>query len=105
MAFPLSCPALQLRLKKVGTIRNTFAHRPEAKLEGKAVDELFQSLGAEDQAVVLESFSRTQNEVEDPFDGQFKDMAPKDKFTLLMVTIHALLDTAANEASERLGGT
>ncbi|MDQ6987716.1 MAG: hypothetical protein Q9M25_07935, partial [Mariprofundaceae bacterium] len=60
-------------LKKLGTIRNKFAHRPDAKLEEKDVKELYQCLHQEDKDIVLESYARTQNQVKDPLELGFME--------------------------------
>ena len=86
-------------LKKLGVIRNKFAHRPDATLEEKDVKALYQCLHQEDKDIVLESYERTQNQVSDSLELEFKKLDAKDQFTLLVVAIHAILQVAVSEVT------
>ncbi|GMQ99859.1 MAG: hypothetical protein BMS9Abin18_0687 [Zetaproteobacteria bacterium] len=86
-------------LKKLGSIRNRFAHRPDVTLEDKDVRELYQCLHKEDKDIVLESYKRTQNKVKDPLEFEFKKLDVKDQFTLLVVAIHAILQVAVSKVT------
>lgn len=86
-------------LKKLGNIRNKFAHRPDASIEDKDIMELYQCLHREDQDVVLESFRHTQGQVDDPVEGEFNDLSAKDRFTLIVVALNAVLQIAVSEVA------
>jgi len=86
-------------LKKLGTIRNKFAHRPDATLDERDVRELYQCLHQEDKDIVLESYKRTQSQVKDPLESEFKKLDAKDQFTLLVVALHAMLQVAVSEVT------
>jgi len=88
-------------LKKLGNIRNKFAHRPDASIEDKDIAKLYQCLHREDQEVVLESFRHTQCQVDDPVDGEFKDLSAKDRFTLIIVALNAMLQVAVSEVERK----
>jgi len=86
-------------LKKLGAIRNKFAHQPDASIEEKDVRDLYQCLSQEDKNIVLESYRRTNNQLEQPLETEFKKLSPKDQFTLLAVTIHSMLQVAVSEVT------
>jgi hypothetical protein len=92
-------------LKKIGQIRNKFAHRPDASLDDKDVSGLYDSLDAEDRDIVLESFRRTQTQAPEPLQAKFNELTPKDRFTLLMVTLHSILLVAIAEVTKKPIGT
>ena len=84
-------------LKKLGNIRNKFAHSPNASIEDKDIMELYQCLHREAQDVVLESFRHTQGQVDDPIEGEFNDLSAKDRFTLIVVALNAVLQLAVSK--------
>lgn len=86
-------------LKKIGQIRNKFAHCPDASLDDEDVSGLYASLDAEDRDIVLESFRRTRSQAPDLLQAKFSELTPKDRFTLLMVTLHSMLLVAIAEVT------
>ena len=50
-------------LLALGTLRNTFAHRPEAKLTKDRVDNLYKAFSSEDKKIVQAAFTRTDNKM------------------------------------------
>jgi len=86
-------------LKKLGSIRNKFAHQPDARLSEKDVRELYKCLHKEDKDIVLESYKRTQAKGESSLEKAFNNLDYKDQFTLIVVAIHAILQMAVSEVT------
>ena len=87
-------------LKKLGTIRNKFAHRPEVTLADSDVKELYQCLHTEDRDIVLESYKLTQSQVADPPENQFQALSAKSRFALIVAALHSLLRLAVKETGK-----
>ena len=86
-------------LKKLGNIRNNFAHDPRASLVDKDINELFQCLHKEDHDIVLEAFKLTQTQVVNPLESDFLGLSAKDRFTYIVVTLHSMLQVAISEVT------
>jgi len=86
-------------LKKLGNVRNKFAHDPSASLADKDVSELFQCLYKEDHDIVLESFKLTQLQATEPLESTFLGLSAKDRFTFIVVTLHSMLQVAISEVT------
>jgi hypothetical protein len=78
-------------LKKLGTIRNRFAHEAEAVIEKKDATDLFGTLDSEERDLVLRAFDMTEKNRDKNSTRQFSDLTPKDQFTLIVVTLHSML--------------
>lgn len=92
-------------LKKVGAIRNGFAHEPGQTLKDGDVEALYDSLSQEDRNIVLESYERTQAQVPDPIGRPFLELNARERFTLILVTLHAMLVAAVSEVTSQVSGT
>lgn len=88
-------------LRKMGKIRNLFAHDPSCGLDDSDVRALYDSLAKEDKDVVLLSFSITKDKMPDVGAKSFALLSIRDRFTLIVVALHALLGTAVAEATIR----
>lgn len=84
-------------LKKVGNIRNRFAHNPDSTIEDRDIKALFDSLHSEDKQIVLEAYKRTQGQIEDPLEMNFHELGARDRFTLIVVALHGALQAAVRE--------
>ncbi len=98
-------PQYRQPLKKVGAIRNGFAHEPDQTLKDDDVKALYDSLSQEDREIVLQSYERTQAQVPYPTEKSFLELSARDRFTLVLVTLHGMLVTAVAEVTRQAGGT
>jgi hypothetical protein len=91
-------------LNTLGSIRNQFAHKLESRLTKNDSENLNRVLCAEDKEIVQKSFERTKKPVDPSPSVKFKNLEPKGKFVLLVVTLRAMLLTAIAEAERSKNG-
>jgi len=84
-------------LHALGTIRNAFAHRLDAKLTKDRVDALYKQFSASDKEVLNVAFKRTSSRV--PIEGakSFRALSVKDQFALMAVALRSLILVAIGE--------
>lgn len=89
-------------LKRFGKIRNDFAHRPDTSLSDKHVNDLFGALDPQDRQVVLRCTVSTNRKIGRSTDVAFRELDRKDRFTLIVVALHAALLAAVMEVKQEL---
>ena len=94
-------PRFSAPLRKLGQIRNDFAHKPGMKLSNRHVTDLFGALDAEDRRIVLESFDNTKAKVPEFPNKPFNKHSPKDRLSLVVVSLYALFEILLNELNKR----
>lgn len=84
-------------LKKIGSIRNQFAHEAEAKITKKNVTDLFNTLDREEKELLHESLRLTEEKTKSSVKRAYSDLEARDQFTLMIVTLHSMLIVAISE--------
>ena len=85
----------------MGSLRNAFAHRPEASLGRQEVNNLFKALPASDRSIVNQSYERTKKQLERPSMPAFRQLPAKEQFIFIAVGLRTTLMFAAEEAKAR----
>jgi hypothetical protein len=81
-------------LLALGSLRNAFAHRPDAKLSKDRVDNLYKSLAADDRQLVQRCYESTNSKMLRKAPG-LRSLPPKDQFVLMATTMRAMLIAAS----------
>jgi len=85
-------------LKKLGKIRNTFAHQPDASIQQKDILDLYRCLNKSDQAIVLNSYRKACGKHDDLQNKEFGNLDHKSKFALIVISIVAMLNVAISQS-------
>jgi len=88
-------------LKALGRIRNDFAHKPHTRRSKEHLNDLYGNLAEEDREIVLESFKKTKRKIAASPKVPFRELSLKDQFILVMVSLRAILVTAAMEIESK----
>ena len=88
-------------LRKLGKIRNDFAHKPGIDLTNRNVTDLYGALGQKDRDIVLEGYKNTNKVIPEFPNTPFNQLHYKERFILIVVTLYCLLETAIREAERR----
>ena len=99
---------LRTPLKKLGDIRNRFAHRPDAEeVTDEDADGLYDTLSEHLQKVTIQCFEATQKATEELPSGEriltpetLEKQSPRTRLSMMLVTIHAALSIAGDHAAE-----
>ena len=94
-------PGYGLPLLVIGTMRNGFAHRADAKLGRQEVNNLYKSLPGEDRDIVIQSYERTKRQLGELTMPQLRALPPKDQFIFIAIGLRAALIIAVAEARSR----
>ncbi len=88
-------------LRALGTIRNAFAHRLNAKLTKDRVDALYKQFSASDKEILHAAFKRTSSQV--PIEGakSLRSLSEKDQFALMAVALRSLILVAIGELNRQ----
>jgi hypothetical protein len=93
LAVSLGLPSeFKSPLRKMGEIRNAFAHDLSASLEEKNVGSLFQAFDADMKEITQKSYSKASKKM--PNTGRPKDvnkLEPRDRFSLYVMHLWSLL--------------
>lgn len=92
-------------LKSFGKIRNDFAHKPDTGLTEKHVKDLFGALDPKDRQVVLNCVASTNRKLGRSMNVAFRALERKDRFTLIVVALHAALLAAVMEIKREIDTT
>ena len=84
-------------LHALGTIRNAFAHRLDAKLTKDRVDALYKQFSASDKKVLNAAFKRTSSQVPVAGAKSLRALTAKDQFALMAVALRSLILVAIGE--------
>lgn len=84
-------------LHALGTIRNAFAHRLDAKLTKDRVDALYKQFSASDKEVLNAAFKRTSSQALIVEAKSLRALPVKDQFTLMTVALRSLILVAIGE--------
>ncbi len=78
-------------LRKLGKLRNDFAHKPEAKLTRPRENEVIGVLSALDRRVMKQAFTRTKSRMPDTYSGSLDKLKTPARFILAMVVLNGAL--------------
>lgn len=84
-------------LHALGTIRNAFAHRLNAKLTKDRIDALYKQFSASDKEVLHAAFNKTSSQVKVEGVKSLRYLSEKDQFSLMAVALRALILVAIGE--------
>ena len=94
-------PEIRKPLSVLGGMRNKFAHRPNYKLNKSEVNNLYKSLGKDDQALVHKVYSNMSASNPEFHDlPKFKELDPKGQFILLAIVVRTVILAVRDELRE-----
>ena len=92
-------------LKRLGKIRNDFAHDLEASLNEKRVSELYSALPDEGREAVQVSYRKTESQMKTLGVSDVRQLSPRDRFVLTTLMLERLLMAGILLLEGEAGGT
>lgn len=89
-------PEHAMGLRAFGNLRNEFAHKLDSHLSESRINSLYESLSATDKEVVQTAYGKTNAQL-GVSSQKFKDLTPKERFVLIAVALHGMLQVALLE--------
>ncbi len=93
-------PQYAKSLNTLGTIRNNFAHRLETKLGKNEIESLYKAFEGNDKQIIQNAYLKTNKELKRKGPKSLTKLEPRQQFTLIVVSIRALLLTAIKELED-----
>lgn len=84
-------PSLQSPLKTMASIRNKFAHRTDADITQSDLDNLHNSMSAEDKKVVESTYQRTRKKTGAKRPARFKSQPLLDQYVHYILTLRGAI--------------
>lgn len=106
VVLALACglhPRFKKALNCIGQIRNRFAHTLDAKLGKGEADSLYKSFDGYEKQGMQKAYKATTSKFERPVPPSLSDASPRDRFKLIVISIHSILDIAVDDLLEISG--
>jgi hypothetical protein len=89
----------------LGKLRNKFAHQPDYKITKLETRDLYQNLSGKDKEL-LHNCYKTLSDIypENRLAPKFKDLSPRENFTLLAIAIRGIIVAALRKVQEQKQG-
>lgn len=87
-------------LHALGEIRNKFAHDPFYKINKSLTNNLYKTLPEESKVILQKSYKKIQSNPDIDKVSSYKDLPPKEQFTLISLIIRRIVTRAKDEAKD-----
>ena len=95
-------PDIKKPLSGLGGLRNKFAHQPNYKLTKSDVDNLYQTFHSNDKELINEGCNMIKKTFPKMITtSKFKDLNPKQTFTMLALAIRGIIVSALNDIKNK----